>query len=407
MKGFFPRTELSLSKAPPSLIPKCGQCGLKDRCHSPKMPVSGKGRRGILIVEETPDEIEDDKGRFFSNEAGNLFHRILDKFDVDLYNDCWTTSALICKAPRDKKGKITFPDGINYCRPNLLNTIQELSPQTIILLGEYAVKSLIGWLWREDVGSINRWIGWTIPCQKLNAWIAPAWHPAYILRGNSGKHDDTMQMIFEQHVSSTLQLEDRPWPDGSPDYSKRITLELDHEKAGNALITMIARDKPVVFDYETDRLKPDHKDATIVSCAVSNGEQTIAFPWFGEAIKRMGDLLSSPVPKIGQNIKFEDRWTRRVFGHRVRNWQWDTMLAAHVLDNRSEISGFKFQAFVNLGVDPWDETIGPYLKAKGGANSPNRIKEVGLPTLLRYNAMDALLEWEVAQKQMKLMERGG
>lgn len=404
MRGFFAKTELT-TKAPPSLVPRCGECKLFESCLSPKIPVNGKGRKGILIIGEAPGEDEDKKGIPFVGRAGRLLSDALSKFGIDMRRDCWITNAVICR-PTNNELK-NHPKAIDHCRPNVLNAIRELKPEKIILLGASAIKSLIGWLWREDVGSVNRWIGWRIPCQKLNCWIAPAWHPAYILRGNAGKQDDTMQMLFEQHIEAALQLRGKPYPDGPPDYASKVRMELDDEKAANHLRLMIAFNKPVAFDYETDRLKPDREEAKIYSCAVSDGDSTIAFPWQGKVVEEMKVLLRSNVPKIIQNAKFEFRWTLAKLGIRMKNLIWDTMLAAHVLDNRSDSTGFKFQAFINLGVDPWDEVISPYLKAKGGANEPNRIKEVDLSTLLRYNGMDALLEWEVAQKQMALMKGEG
>ncbi len=84
----------------------------------------------------------------------------------------------------------------------------------------------------------------------------------------------------------------------------------------------------------------------------------------------------------------------------VNNWLLDTCLAAHVLDNRREISGIKFQAFVLLGVDEWDTRVKPYFKS-GGTNVINRIKDVRLHDLLMYNSLDSLFEWKVAKIQAR------
>jgi hypothetical protein len=76
------------------------------------------------------------------------------------------------------------------------------------------------------------------------------------------------------------------------------------------------------------------------------------------------------------------------------------MLAAHVLDNRSDTKSLKFQAFVLLGQESYDDAIKPYLKSKG-SNDKNRITELDLEAVLRYCGMDAILEWHVAMKQAK------
>ena len=121
-----------------------------------------------------------------------------------------------------------------------------------------------------------------------------------------------------------------------------------------------------------------------------------------EAVTAMAGLLFGDARKIGANIKFEDRWVRRMFGRPVRRWVWDTMQAAHVLDNRPGITSLKFQAFVRLGQGDYDSVVSPFLKADGG-NQRNRIREADLDKLLLYNGMDAVCTWEVAKQQRKEM----
>ena len=161
--------------------------------------------------------------------------------------------------------------------------------------------------------------------------------------------------------------------------------------------------KPLSFDYETNRLKPDHRDARIVCCSVSNGETSIAFPWQGKAIKTMKFFLDSNIPKIGYNALFETRWTKRELGIDINNWIWDGMLAAHVLDNRKKITGLKFQSFVLLGQESYDDVVKPFFYTEG-SNIENRIREVSLDKLLTYCAMDSLLEWKVAEIQMTQLD---
>ena len=102
-------------------------------------------------------------------------------------------------------------------------------------------------------------------------------------------------------------------------------------------------------------------------------------------------FLRSSVPKIVANLKFEERWSREFFRTGVKNWAYDTMLSTHFGDNRQGITGLKFQAFVQFGVEPYDEEISPYLKSE--PNQLNRIAEVPMHKILQYGAMDAKLTW--------------
>ena len=112
---------------------------------------------------------------------------------------------------------------------------------------------------------------------------------------------------------------------------------------------------------------------------------------------RLGNVW---LPKIGANIKFENRWTKRNLGHYVNNWIFDTMIAAHVLNNKPKVTGLTFQAFVNLGQPCYEQNIKPFLKSRKNSKF-NRIEELDLKDLLLYNGLDSLLTYGVALKQMK------
>ena len=390
MKGFFSDSAFT-TETKPLRFPECGTCGLYRGCQSPKMEPTGKGRKGILIVGESPGVEEDAKGIQFIGKSGQYLRKVLRKIGIDLEEDCWKTNAVICHPPNNK----TTRNHMRYCQPNLLNTIERLKPTVIIPLGKMATESLIGWLWKEDFGSMGRWVGWRIPCRRYNAWICPTYHPSYALRQN----DPMLDRTIEDHLRKAFEYEERPAP--VSDYRKKILIYLEIDRVVTligAVSSNIDSFGPIAFDYETNMLKPDSKNARIISCAIRWKEGCVAYPWHGKAIEATGRLLKSPIPKIAANMKFEDRWTRKEFGHGVRNWHWDTMLAAHVLDNRSSISSLKFQAFVKLGQENYDHHIRPFLK--GGEDGTNRIEELDLKELLLYNGMDALLEYELAMLQM-------
>jgi len=108
-------------------------------------------------------------------------------------------------------------------------------------------------------------------------------------------------------------------------------------------------------------------------------------------------------------MKFEEIWSAEILGQPVQNWGFDSMLAAHILDNRTGISGLKFQTYVNFGIIDYDSDINQYLKAtRDGANSFNKVRELaeterGRKKLLTYCALDSLYEYRLATKQMNLI----
>jgi uracil-DNA glycosylase family 4 len=396
MFAFFVKTENKRIHLP--LVAKCGACGLHKKCNTPKMKVSGNGNKRILICGDFPSYSEDFQGKHF---VESMLEKELSNLGIRMRQDCWLTNAAICY-PHKK----TLPEKVvEFCRPNLIQTIKELNPVNIILLGKVAVKSLISWLWKENVDSGARWFGTQIPCQRLNAWICPVWHPSFISEtgyGVSQRDNEVRKLIFKQHLASAVELTERPWKK-VPDYRSQVEVILNDKEAAKAICHFIRSEVPVAIDYETNMLKPDHGSARIVSCSLSDGKRTIAYPFYGEAISGTQVFLKLDIPKIAANAKFEERWTRKTFGHGINKWDFDTMLAAHLLDNKPGVCGLKFQAFVKLGQESYNDHIEPYLKADG-SNEENRIKEIAIKELLIYNGLDSLLEWKLAKIQKREIE---
>lgn len=394
--GFFHESRL-ITGPQIGALPQCGKCGLFKKCESPKMEYRGKGRAKILIVGEAPGRTEDERGRPFVGTSGQLLRDTFHKFGIDVSQDCWVTNAIIC---RPAKNKPPTPKEIKFCLPNLKRTIEETKPNVIIPLGSAAVRAVLTGIWHERIDEIGRWVGWNIPCRKTNAWICPTWHPKFIIRENE-KRNPVADLWWKRHLKAAIKLSGGcPWPEGPPDYEKQIQRIYDPAEAARIIrTTMLLGPRPASFDYETNMLKPDGKDARIVSCSICwEGVKTIAFPWQGEAIEATYEFLESDAPKIGGNIKFEERWTLAMLGIRVRNWLRDVMQNAHILDNRKGITSVKFQSFVRLGIGDYTKHIKPFLEAKT-STTPNRIHEIDLKDLLLYNGLDSLLEYKIDELQ--------
>jgi len=390
MRGFFSSSTVQRD-SPGTLIPRCGACGLYRTCKSPKMRPYGKGRMGILVVGEAPGQKEDEKGRPFIGKAGQHLRQVLGEIGIDLDRDAWTTNALICRPPKNKT-----PDSnqISHCRPNLLNTIREYQPQVVITLGRSALDSILPQYWKGDIGQMERWAGWRIPLTDF--WLCPTFHPSYLLR----MENSLMDRLFETHLTMAFGISTTP-PE-QPNWKEKVEVLYEEKTAYEAIRWFDQEGGFAAADYETNCLKPEWPEAKVFSCAISNGKRTIAYPWAGHAITATGMFLkSSRTRKIASNLKMEERWTLKEFGHGVSNWGWDTMLATHCLDNRPGICGLKFQMFVKMGVCSYNESIEPYLENQNGPY--NRIGEISWKDLLLYNGMDALGEYKLAMIQRKEM----
>ena len=396
--GFFSQSTLAKSRAPAYTLPQCGACRLYETCNSPKMPVTGDGNKGILIVAEAPGKEEDKQGVQLVGESGQLLRRELRRLGIDLDRDCWKTNSIICHP----EGNVTPTSAqIDYCRPNITNAIRDLNPVCIITLGGPAVQSVLQ-PYYEDKGGFpaGRWAGWRIPLRPINTWVCPTYHPAYLLRAK----DDVPKIYFRDHLQNAVACANggRPW-EYPFDPADRVEIILNTDKAAKKLAWMLGKGGPIAFDFETNMLKPDGPNARIISCAVCwRGRKTIAYPWAGLAVDATRALLLSPQPKVGYHAKFEERWARAVpeLGIEINGWVYDGMQGAHVCDNRPAISSLSFQSLVRLGVPVYDKHIKPFLEAQG-TRSPNRVaSEIDLRDLLKYNSVDAWCEYHVAVSQI-------
>jgi uracil-DNA glycosylase family 4 len=368
------------------------------------MPVAGKGKRKILVVGEGPGRDEDQQGIPFVGKSGRHLQNTMDKYGVDLFEDCWVTNAVSCRpSTADGKNRTPSEKEVGYCQPKVAQVLQDYKPEIVVLLGGISVDSVIGWLWKDQVGDISRWVGFNIPYRRMNCWICPCYHPSFVIRQDERDRQEGLRiMFFEEQIKGALSLKGRPWPEGRKGPEKSVFRIKNPKEAAEVILRMVDKEHFVSFDYETDRLKPDHPNARILCCSISDGKKSYAYPWQGEAVEATREFLQSDTPKIGFNCKFEDRWTRREFGFGVRNWYWDGMIAAHIIDNRKAITGLKFQAFATLGEDSYEEVIKPYMASKGD-NDRNRLHLFPLDRMLLYCGIDSLLEHRLAIHQMEHM----
>jgi uracil-DNA glycosylase family 4 len=353
------------------------------------MPVWGNGGRQVLIVGEAPGELEDELGRPFVGKSGQFLHECAEKAGIRLERDTWITNALICRPPGNKIGD---ERRIEYCHPNLKQTLAKLRPKVVITLGKVALQSVLMGHW-QSVGSLEKWVGRKIPIKDY--WVCPTWHPSYLIRTGLKLQD----RYFISHLREAVRLAPVSVP-----VTKVPRFELVEEDEKVPLVLKRLKPGLVAVDYETNCLKPEYPGARAVSCAVSDGDTHCSFLLGPAAKDALAEILfDKKFRKVASNLKFEERWTRFLYGRGVVGWEWDTMLAAHCLDTRPEVCGLKFCAFVEFGIGEYDVHISQFLK--DDRSKLNQIGQVSTKDLLQYGAMDAWLEWELACRQQERISK--
>ena len=207
--------------------------------------------------------------------------------------------------------------------------------------------------------------------------------------------------VFQSDVRRALKL------GGLPKFQKEQDQVTIVEKTQDLVDLLIGqRIQRVAWDVETTGLKPydiaNHKVVAAAFCASDDRAYVTPYPNM-RLLKRI--LADRRILKIAQNSKFEATWTH-MFGYDVRGWEWCTMLASHVGDNRPGITGLKFQAYVRFGLVGYDDDIQHYMKSKTprDSNSVNRMEEamrVKRREVLIYCGTDALVTYRLAMLQME------
>ena len=387
------------------------------------MPSSGQGEKGILIVAEAPGAAEDRQGAQLVGESGQRLRGILSDNGIDMDRDCRKMYAVNCRPPDSREPTAAE---IDACRPRVWEEIYAFKPKLILLLGHAAVVSFLGHRWKKDLGGIAKWRGHVIPDPDARCWAMATYAPSFLLRS---QNNPAIETVFRQDIRGALEhlgktgvesdLEYLAQPSRVGQISTIPTNPGESTCSGDSIQLLRSAEESVAalkqlyqdlrstggmlaFDYETTGLKPYDAGHEIVCCGVSTGDRTFVFEMVESAELRQWwkrILTEKRIAKTGHNIRYEDTWTNVILGHPVAGWKWCSMLAAHVLDNRPDICGLKFQAYVNFGVVDYSSKLEPYLKTAEGVKF-NRVREAPLKDLMHYCGMDALLQYRLAVKQM-------
>jgi len=168
-------------------------------------------------------------------------------------------------------------------------------------------------------------------------------------------------------------------------------------------------------DFETTGLKPFRPGHKILSISMCTGKShAISFPYsyrdfwdfnqFVQVKQRVRKILTHPkILKMAHNIKFEHIWAHELLGVDIEPWGWDSLIAAHVLDNRRGWSGLKFQTYLNFGVYPYDGPVKKYIRGFPF----NKMEECPINDLLHYGGLDSLFGFMLERPQHKQFEDRG
>ena len=156
-------------------IAGCTACALHK---SAKQAVPGEGnpQAELLCVGEAPGANEDEQGRPFVGEAGQLLTKILGAIQLSR-DEVYICNVLKHRPPGNRD---PLPDEVIACQPYLLRQIEIVRPKVILALGRFAAQTLLQTSTGIGAlrGRIHRYHG--VP-------LIVTYHPAALLRNESWK----------------------------------------------------------------------------------------------------------------------------------------------------------------------------------------------------------------------------
>ena len=395
----------------------CESCLRYKDCKTPKFPVYGQGKRGILIITEFPASGDDASGTPLSGDAGTILHRELRKHGIDVYRDCWVTHAVRCHSRDDWRGSgegdsKQTAQAIRECRSKLLGDIAQLRPTIILPIGPLAIQGLLGdrLAGRMSGTKPTAFIGYQIPDQDLQAWVCPTMGVKYLLQMEK-KRD--IPKFFARDIANAVKKIGTPIPKA---FSEADVTVYNDIRDFTALLRKIVPGMDIAFDYETTGLKGHREGHEIYTVSVAWGPEGSVkghacrfHETNAEFMAEWTRILTDPeIGKTAHQAQFEDGWSKvRGGGEWVQGWLADTCVDAHIIDNTAPTS-LKFCTYVTFGIMGYDAEIDKYLGAKEkGGNEFNRIKEAPLHKLLAYNGMDSIASEELRYKQQRKLREYG
>lgn len=158
-----------------ALITACRKCDLYRTAKHP-VPGEGSATARLVCVGEAPGASEDESGRPFVGQAGQLLTKILEAIKLSR-DDVFIVNVLKHRPPGNRN---PLPVEVDACRPYLVRQLEIIRPAVIVAFGTFAAQTLLDTKLSIGKlrGAIHRYHG--IP-------VVVTYHPAALLRNPAWK----------------------------------------------------------------------------------------------------------------------------------------------------------------------------------------------------------------------------
>lgn len=158
-----------------NIVKECTKCKL---CKNRKNAVFAEGNKKaeIMFVGEGPGADEDIQGLPFVGKAGKLMNEALKGIGLKR-EEIYITNIVKCRPPSNRTPE---KEEANSCLDYLRNQVILVNPKIIVLLGNTALKNILGEEY-SITACRGKWI------EKKGILYMPTFHPAALLRDETKK----------------------------------------------------------------------------------------------------------------------------------------------------------------------------------------------------------------------------
>ena len=400
----------------------CSKCGAYLSCKNGRLD-GVVGSNDILLILPLPNVNEDNRGYCGCGEEYEWLADQLNEVGIS-FKQCSRINVIGCRTKNLK--------AFDMCRQRVDAFVNKVKPKLVIAFGSDTLSVTVGREWTRSLGDIQKWHSFCIPFRYWNngTWLVHAESPSEIVLSESFYKNEkwkNAESFYEkaEAVCKTgfYRMHTRVLKEGIRDAYRKCkepipvrpesTIKPHVLNEADALVFLEKNyqylknnpDAILTFDLETNMIKAYNNNARVYSIAVLADKSlgSAAFrctPATKEAFVKLFTLR----PKVnGANVKFDFVWNVVKLGMNPADFKiyFDTVLMAHLLDNRDGITSLKFNTYRFFGIT-YESEAHKYFESDGGCNSENKIFEAPEHTILYYNALDVIYTDAVMQEQEKL-----
>ena len=156
-------------------VQKCTRCPLYETA-TKGVPGEGNPKAKLVCVGEAPGAKEDETGRPFVGQAGQLLNKILAAIDLTR-EDVFICNVLKHRPPGNRNPR---PEEVEACSPYLIRQLELIKPKVIVAFGTFAAQTLLNT--KTPIGQLRGFMH-----RYHGTPLVVTYHPAALLRNPAWK----------------------------------------------------------------------------------------------------------------------------------------------------------------------------------------------------------------------------